>query len=222
MKKSKIMFFLSSGIFLLPVFTISCVNKHRPTWDLNNQNNKYNINKQNANYETNTGNIEIEKDNWHEGNFDNVYGITQDQILNVFKNFKFELTEYAKSKTSDEIYKTIRKVLSEKLLPKGVYFKEGRESFEELFNNHHELKKIFKITWPEYSEYDENFYEVRYSITNMENGKKLKNSLIVSATFYHSNKNHIDRNIQDNIILNRHDTGVGVGPTFYYRIIGFK
>jgi len=223
MKKHKITYFfiLALNLLLPGIFLTSCSLPYRPKWNLNNQNFESNKNKQNAIYENKTSD-EDKSDFTIEGDFKNKYGISKNDILEIFKNFKFELTNKGKTKTNNEIFKLINEILRKKLLPKGIYFKDGKMSFEDIFNTEPKLKELFKIVWPNYKNLDENYYEVRYKITNIENGKLLENSLIISATLYHSDKHHIDRNISDDLILNRHDTGVSVGPTFYYRIKGFK
>ena len=200
MKKHKITYFFTLALnLLLPgIFLTSCSLPYRPKWNLNNQNFESNKNKQNAIYENKTSD-EDKSDFTIEGDFKNKYGILK-----------------------NDIFKLINEILRKKLLPKGIYFKDGKMSFEDIFNTEPKLKELFKIVWPNYKNLDENYYEVRYKITNIENGKLLENSLIISATLYHSDKHHIDRNISDDLILNRHDTGVSVGPTFYYRIKGFK
>jgi len=39
----------------------------------------------------------------------------------------------------------INEILRKKLLPTGIYFKDGKMSFEDIFNTEPKLKELFKI-----------------------------------------------------------------------------
>ena len=145
MKKHKITYFFTLALnLLLPgIFLTSCSLPYRPKWNLNNQNFESNKNKQNAIYENKTSD-EDKSDFTIEGDFKNKYGISKNDILEIFKNFKFELTNKGKTKTNNEIFKLINEILRKKLLPKGIYFKDGKMSFEDIFNTEPKLKELFK------------------------------------------------------------------------------
>ena len=213
------------GILIMPIVSISCLPKNRPLWDKDINKGKtkpYNENYWNAHFDyppiskNNNGN-ELE------GDFENGFNISKDQLLRIRDTTEISLTDEGKNYTNQEMYNEMQKIFSNELLGNGIYHKPGRKSFEEIFKENAFFQKMFKATFADIKSilgklYNPTKWEIRYSIIQRF---QEEDALYYSFQFFHTDKNHIDRSIYEPII-NRHDVGYGVGPKFIKKITGFK
>ena len=192
------------GILIMPIVSISCLPKNRPLWDKDINKGKtkpYNENYWNAHFDyppiskNNNGN-ELE------GDFENGFNISKDQLLKIRDTTEISLTDEGKNYTNQEMYNEMQKIFSKE----NAFF-----------------QKMFKATFADIKSilgklYNPTKWEIRYSIIQRF---QEEDALYYSFQFFHTDKNHIDRSIYEPII-NRHDVGYGVGPKFIKKITGFK
>ncbi|AWX42602.1 Uncharacterised protein [Metamycoplasma cloacale] len=152
-----------------------------------------------------------------EGSYDNSFNISKIELQRIFKNFSMELTNLGKELTAQEMHTILQNEISTKQLGAGRYFDEGKISFEEIMKQP-QIAQYFNITWPDFKEYNQKFYEIRYTLEQYN--PKTPNVITIRAQFYHSDKLHIDY-IQPTIVM-KHDTGVAIGPMWFLTISGFK
>ncbi|RMA78983.1 hypothetical protein JN00_0027 [Metamycoplasma subdolum] len=216
MKKYSLLI-LSSFILSTPIALISCQNPSRTYWT----NLKFDEIFTNATYDEEGTGEELEVGGKKaKGSFNNNYGASKEEILEMFKDFKFELTAEGKKMTALEMYEHLRDAVSEYVLPQGKYYGMGdRKTFEQVFGTNPIITNLLICSFPNFnkSKFPENKFEFRYSIYKP---KDKENLLVISSQFFYSDKNHIDSQIVD--VTMKHDTGVGIGPIFFYTISGFK
>ncbi|AWX69522.1 hypothetical protein [[Mycoplasma] anseris] len=216
MKKRLINRIILGNTFLIPLvsfFSISC-NSKRPKYDERIINSKE---IENASYDN--ANIIIDKSKFKiEGSWNNSYNISKTEIQKIFQKYNMVLTEEGKKITAKQFYDIAYAEIVKRILPSGIYFVEGKESFEAIFSSN-PIKKYLNITWPNFAKFDQNYFEVRYRLEVYN--PTTPDEITIRAQFFHSDKFHID-NRYPNIVIQKHDTGISVGPKWYFTIKGFK
>ncbi|WP_412031714.1 hypothetical protein [Metamycoplasma buccale] len=218
MKKKNLITFTFGliGLVTISPVIISCVPKNRPFWDknINEERDKSYLDGNSST--SRRDDVEI-SGSWESPS----YNIPKEVIKKIFQNAKFSLTEVGKQMTAKEFYKYVRDQLRKFLLPTGKYNIEGKMSFEEILSRAN-IAKLINITWPNlkvYDKYNDKYWEIRYELVL---AKESDNFVSLIARIYHSDKYHIDRRRRNSDYIFAHDTGIGVGPSFIYKITGFK
>ena len=233
MKKKLLTLPLIIGTNLLaPTLTLSCTNP-KPEWnkEVTSSNNKDNL--ENAYYDNPKYNLISRPNEHNEPNDKTITTIigkieaedfSKEEILNIFSSFDVHITKEGKKYTRDAFYTKMMDIVRRNILGNGRYFDEGRISFEELFSTNEELLDLIKISFPDltkYSKYNEIFFEIRYNFEK----STYRDTIILYAQIYHTDKTHVWRNAIENIIekpILRHDPGYKLGPIFAKEFGGFK
>ncbi|ACF07474.1 Uncharacterised protein [Metamycoplasma arthritidis] len=217
-RNKKLSLFLS---FCTPVlatsFLVSCTPSYRPSWGPENQQNRWNTN---AHYDDGSSDPNVGKEGPNiKGNWENSYNIKREQILEVFAKVVMSLTEAGKKLTAQEFYQIASKVINEKVLPNGKYKNDPKfrnfDTLDKVFSSDSRITKYLTSIWPDISNFNDAFFEIRYTIYRPNPGD---NFLVMDMRLFWSNKHHID---SKNFPIMRHDTGIGIGPIFTYKIKGF-